>query len=162
MKSLGKIIGGIVVILILVLVILRITGFPPNERRPGLWLHGHVVATPADWSFTEHYPEVQVQTNTWYGIPHSVTIFCATFNGTLYIGSLIPKGAPQFGRQWNANVLRDPHIRLKIGDNLYDLQATYVTDQAEHDAVLQAEREKYPNFKYPPDSTFNYFRLSGN
>jgi hypothetical protein len=162
MKLLGKIIGGIVVLLILVLVILRITGFPPNERRAGLWLPGHVVAAPADWSFTDQYPEVQVQTNTWYGIPHSVTIYCATYNSTLYIGSLVAKGAPPFGRQWNKNVIRDAHIRLKIGDNVYDLKATSVTDQAETDAVAQNERKKYPNFKYPPDSTFNYFRLSSN
>src|ERR1700735_830443 len=157
LKIVGKIIAGIVVLLILVLVILRITGFPPNERRPGLWLPGPVVATPTDWSFTDKYPEVQVQTTTWYGIPHSVTIFCTAYHGTLYIGSLVAPGTPQFGRQWNRNVLRDPHIRLKIGDNLYALKATYVTDQAEDDGAVQNEHKKYANFKFPPGATFNIF-----
>ena len=163
MKIVLKVIGGLVIVLIVLLIILRITGLPPNGGRPGLWLTGNAVTTPVtDWSFTANYPTVEVQTNTWYGIPHSVTIYCVTYNGKLYLSSLVVPGAPAYpqGRAWNQNIARDPHVRVEIGDQLYDLTATYVTDPAEHDGVMASEMKKYPDFKYPAGSTFNVFRMS--
>ena len=75
MKTLWKIIGGILVCLVLLLLVLRVTGLEPQERRPGLWLKGNLVTTPvADWSFTDKYPKIKIQTRTWYLLPHSVTI----------------------------------------------------------------------------------------
>jgi hypothetical protein len=61
MTTLAKIVGAILVCLVLVLVVLRITGFNPTGdvpgrgNYPGLWLSGTVVNTPVtDWSFV--YP----------------------------------------------------------------------------------------------------------
>ena len=165
MKTLGKVIAGIVILAIVLLVILRFTGFPPTVFGAGLWLSGNRIDAPVtDWSFTDNYPTVEVQTRSWYGLPHSVIIYCVTYNGRLYLSSLVPKDAPQYprGRQWNRNVAHDPHVRLKVGDNLYDLTVTYVTDPAERDAVIQNERKKYPKFQYPADSTFNVFRATSS
>jgi hypothetical protein len=151
MKTLLKIVGAILGCLVLLLVILRITGFGPQGRMPGLWLKGNLVTTPvADWSFTDKYPTVEIQTKTWYLLPHSVTTNCVVYNGQLYVHSLYPPGVPYpYGRGWNENIVRDPHVRIKIGDNLYDAVIIHVTDPAVIAGVLQANSKKYPRMRAP-------------
>ena len=146
-KTLGKIVIGILVCLVLVLMVLRVTGLDPKDRRPGLWLKGDLVTTPvANWSFTDKVRNVEVQTRTWYLLPHSVRINCVAYNGQLYVSTVNPLGmnAPH---NWNVNVARDPHVRLKIGNQLYDRTLSYVTDPAEKAAVMQARVKKYPQLK---------------
>jgi hypothetical protein len=64
MKTLLKVIGVILAVLVLLLVVARVTGFEPNGPRPGLWLKGNLVTTPvADWSFTDNIHDVEIQTN---------------------------------------------------------------------------------------------------
>lgn len=159
MKTLGKIVGAIVICLILLLVVLRITGLNPRDRTPGLWLTGNLVTTPVtDWSFTDKVPNIKLQTETWYGLPHSVTINCLSYNGQLYVSSVFPAGTP---RGWNDNVMRNPHVRVKIGNDLYDRTASLVTDPAERDGVLQARAKKYPELKIPPNATIHIFHIIG-
>jgi hypothetical protein len=158
-KTLRKIVGAILVCLILLLVVLRITGLEPRDRRPGLWLKGDLVTTPvADWSFTDQYRTVKIQTRTWYLLPHSVTINCIAYNGQLYLTSTLPPGTH---RSWNDNVIRDPHVRLKIGDKLYDRTLVLVTDPAEQEGELQARAKKYPQLKIAPNATIHVFRVVG-
>lgn len=46
----------------------------PKDRRPGLWLSGDAVTAPVtDWSFSDAFQEIQLETKTWYLVPHSVT-----------------------------------------------------------------------------------------
>jgi len=159
MKRLLKSLGIIVVCLILILIVLRITGFGPHARTPGLWLKGNVVATPVtDWSFTDKIPVVQLQTETSYMLPHSVNINCLNYNGELYLVSVYPAGT---AHTWNDNVMRDPHVRLKIGDDIYDRTVALVTDPAEQEGVLQARHNKYPQLKVPPNSTIHVFHVVG-
>ena len=159
MKRLLQSLGIIVVCLILILIVLRITGFGPHARTPGLWLKGNVVATPVtDWSFTDKIPVVQIQTETSYMLPHSVNINCLNYNGQLYLVSVYPAGT---AHTWNDNVMRDPHVRLKIGDDIYDRTVSLVTDPAEQEGVLQARHNKYPQLKVPPNSTIHVFHVVG-
>ena len=164
MKTLLKIVGGIVVLLIVVLSILRLTGFSPSQRRPGLWLSGPVNPQPVDdWSFTDKYYTIEVETHPWYGIAHSVTTFCIANNGQLYLASIHPGSAPYPGpRVWDQIVARDPHVRLRIGGQVYDRVLVHVTDPAEHDAVIRAQTKKYPKYKYGSDMAFNVFRVINN
>lgn len=158
MKILLKIVGVIVVCLILLLVVLSVTGFGPRARTPGLWLKGDVVTTPvSDWSFTDKIPVIQLQTSTWYLLPHSVNINCVAYNGKLYLTSVYPGGTL---RSWNANVERDPQVRLRIGGQLYDRKLAVVTDPAEKTGELQARVTKYHQLKPPADiSTAHVFRV---
>ena len=101
-------IGGALVfgVFVLALLTLRLVGYEPqylypsgeefarNNRiaRPGLWLTGEVVREViTDWDFVNHLddPErrdtVMLETRTWYGIPHSVTIGIVGRGGKLYI-----------------------------------------------------------------------------
>ena len=159
MKRLLQSLGIIVVCLILILIVLRITGFGPHARTPGLWLKGNVVTTPmTDWSFTDKIPVVQLQTETSYMLPHSVNINCLNYNGQLYLVSVYPAGT---AHTWNDNVIRDPHVRLKIGDDIYDRTVSLVTDPAEQEGVLQARHNKYPQLKVPPNSTIHVFHVVG-
>lgn len=163
MKTLLKIAGVIVVCLVLLLVALSITGFEPRQRTPGLWLTGNVVTTPVtDWSFTDQVSSVEVQTRTWYLLPHSVTTYCVALNGQLYLDSFYPAGVEYpHGRSWNENVARDPRVRLKIGNNLYDVTLAHDTDPADKTAVLQLVAKKYPQLKIPPDAQVQLFHVIG-
>jgi hypothetical protein len=147
MKTLSRIVAGILVCLVLLLLVLRITGLEPKDRRPGLWLKGDLVTTPVnDWSSTDKIRNIEVQTRTWYLLPHSVRINCVAYNGHLYVSTVNPLGvnAPH---NWNVNVARDPHVRVKIGNQLYDRTLTLVTDPAEKAGMLEARIKKYPALK---------------
>jgi hypothetical protein len=160
-KTLLKVIGVILVCVVLLLVVARITGFEPNARRPGLWLKGDLVTTPiADWSFTDKIQNIKIQTNSWYLLPHSVTINCVSYKGQLYLDSFYAAGLTYpHGRSWNEDVARDPHVRIKIGDQLYDRTLAHVTDPGEQEAVNEAKFRKYPDLKLPPGGTIVLFRV---
>lgn len=152
MKTLAKIVAAVVACLVVALGALRVTGFNPignipgPGNYPGLWLSGKVVSTPVtDWSFVSQYKTDKVQTRTWYMIPHSVTTGFILHDGQLYLTSMFAAGVPfPQGKQWVANVMRDPHIRLKFGDNLYDCTLSHVTDPEERAAVLAQRAKQNP------------------
>jgi hypothetical protein len=154
-------VGVVLVGLVAVLAAVRVVGLDPKERRPGLWLAGETVATPVtDWSFTDGYQTIYVQTRSWYGLPHSVTTTCTAYNGKLYLTSVYRPGL-EFPRDrlWNNNVMRDPHVRLKIGTQLYDQTLALVTDSAEKDAALEAKARKYPRLAGADKSRTYVFRV---
>lgn len=161
MKLLLKIVAAVVVCLILLLLVLSITGLEPRQRTPGLWLKGNLVTTPVtDWSFTNQVSAIEVQTKSGYLLPHSVTTYCASYNGQLFLDSFYPPGVDYpYGRSWNEDVARDPHVRLKIGNNLYDVTLVHDTDAAHKAAVLQLVAKKYPALKIPLESQVQLFRV---
>jgi hypothetical protein len=163
MKTLLRIAGVIVICFVLLLVVVSLTGFEPRQRTPGLWLKGNLVATPVtDWSFTDQVSTVEVQTRTWYLFPHSVTTYCVSYNGQLYLDSFYPPGVEYpHGRSWNENVARDPHVRLKIENNLYDVTLVHVTNPAEKAALRELKAKKYPQLKIPADSQVQLFHVVG-
>ena len=158
-----KIGGSILVCLIVLLVVLSFTGFEPKDctnatslacRAPGLWLRGNPVTTPVtDWSFTDKIKAVKVQTKTPFLLPYSVSAWCAVYNGNLYLTSYR-------GRRWVENIIRDPHVRLKIGDQVFDRTFTVINDPVEKAAVLQAKGKKYPEWKVPAVSVATVFRVN--
>src|SRR5206468_4917346 len=69
-KTLLILVGALLACVAVALVTLRIVGLDPKDRRPGLWLTGDLVTKPVtDWSFTDKYPTIFVQTRSWYGLP---------------------------------------------------------------------------------------------
>ena len=148
----------IVAILAVALVTLRVTGLEPEYldldqlrahhmiARPGLWLKGEVVTTPVtDWSFVEKVEHpgrslntVLVETRTPYFIPHSVRTMPTVRNGQLYLRSHQDRMDVQFpyDKAWTADVARDPRVRIKIGDKLYEATLVLVTDRTQAIALL--------------------------
>jgi hypothetical protein len=118
----------------------------PKGQRPGFRLSGEIVNGPVnDWSFVNAVQEIFVETRSWYLLPHSVTTGVATYNGALYVPSIYFEGGTfPDARLWNRNIVRDPRVRLKIGEKIYPRRALLVTDAAEIQAVFQAFAVKYP------------------
>lgn len=162
MKTALKVGGTIVICMVLLLATLRATGLEPKDcasaatwscRAPGLWLKGELVTTPVnDWSFTNTIQSIKIQTQSPFLLPHSVSIWCAVSNGSLYVTSYR-------GRMWVEDIIRDPQVRLKIGGRIYERNLALVSDPEEKVAVLQAKGKKYPHWKVPPVSTAAVFRV---
>ncbi len=113
--------------------------FGPEDRRPGLHLRGEVVAdAPSDWAFTDAHREIAIEVHTPYLLPHSVTIWCATIDGELYLGARDPDT-----KRWPGWVDRDPDVRLGIGSKVYEVQLTSLEDSVHIKRVQQAYRSKY-------------------
>jgi hypothetical protein len=149
---------AIAAILAVALLTLRVTGLEPEYldlnqlrahhmiARPGLWLKGELVTTPVtDWSFVQDAPHpgrslntVLIETRTPYFIPHSVRTIPTVRNGELFIRSHQDRMDVPFpnDKSWTANVARDPRVRIKIGDKLYEATMVLVADRAEAIAFL--------------------------
>jgi hypothetical protein len=54
-----------------------------------------------------------------------VTVWCATLEDQLYLGAWEADT-----KRWVANVRRNPNVRLKIGDKVYEQKLEPVTDAA--------------------------------
>jgi hypothetical protein len=153
MKILLKVVGVIVACVIVALVVLSIIGLDPKQRRPGLWLKGDVQNFPADWTFADKYQTIMVETHPWYLIPHSVNVSFVTSQGNLYLH--IDYGPPFYapgrfpsGKSWTAAVARNPKVRVKLGNQVFDGKAFLVSDKAESDAVFEVYRKKRPRDPY--------------
>lgn len=97
-----------------------------------------------DWSFSDEYTEVFVQTNPWYGIPFSVTVVAASTGDRIYVPSIYSKPAEFPGtKYWNRVISNNPEVVLKIGDKLYPRRARLVTDDVEFELAFEALAAKY-------------------
>jgi len=109
---------------------------------PGLWLKGEVVreaVTNWDWANDISDPirknSIMLETRTWYGIPHSVTISPTARGDKLYIGGSeqdfrLQKEFPD-SKAWWANIVRDPRVRMKIDGKIYEMTVSLIADRAE-------------------------------
>jgi len=133
----------------LLITALLLAACEPRDRRPGMWLSGEVVGTtPSDWSFIADHQEVFVETHPWYGIPFSVTTVLGTRNGKLYVPSIYDEEAPFPGtKYWNSIIAKNPDVRLKIGDQIYEMTATHVQDAREYAEGFGALADKYDSWR---------------
>jgi len=146
----------VVALVVVTLLTLRVTGLEPpyvdpnseqfaksgRTTMPGLWLVGEVVHEPVtnwDWVSKVNDPikknTIELETRTWYGIPHSVTINIIGRGDKLYVqGSerdfRLQKQFP-YSKAWWTNVVRDPRVRMKIGGKIYEMTVVLITDRAE-------------------------------
>ncbi len=121
--------------------------FGPKDRRPGMRLPGEVVASaPSDWTFTNAHREIAIEVHTPYLLPHSVIIWCAELDGELYLGARNPDT-----KRWPGWVDRDPNVRLRIGDQIYDVRLSVIDDADRIAQVRRAYVAKYDLPDPPPD-----------
>ena len=128
------------------LAIACLAGCEPKDRRPGAWLSGDVVAPPQQWSFVNEHQEIFVETQTWYGVPHSVTtVIAMSPQGNVFVPSIYDSEQPFPGsKRWNKNIASDPEVRLKIGGSLYEMTAHPAATDEEFDEGFRALAAKYP------------------
>jgi hypothetical protein len=120
----------------------------PRGQRPGLRLSGEVDAFPSDWSFTDAHREIAIQIRTPYLLPHSVTIWCASLDGRLFVGARAPET-----KRWPGWVERRPEVRLGVGDRVYEGRLARLEDATVLERLRRAYAAKYelPN-PPPPDA----------
>ena len=133
-----------------VLLVLAVLGcIPPKDRRPGLRLSGEEVNEPLTAATcSDEVQEIFVETRPWWLVPHSVTTVCAGHDGALYVPSLYrARGSFPDEKLWNRNIVRDPRVRLKIGEKIYLGSAVLVTDALESEQLSDAFARKYANWR---------------
>jgi hypothetical protein len=114
----------------------------PSGERPGFGIGGEVTHVRVDdWSFTDEIEEILIETRTWYGIPHSVTIWCVSIQGDLHVGASFPDLPDE--RQWVSNVKRDPNVRLAIGGRVYERRLVPIEGSEMTDFVDRTFGRKY-------------------
>ena len=121
----------------LVVLIPVLLGTGPCGPISGGRIDGTVVTTvPGDWHFTDDLSTIQVETRP--ADPLSVTTWCFTDGPQLFVPS---HGAAK--KPWVQNVTKEPRVRLRIGEQIYEMQATRITDQAELGRLIPLLRAKY-------------------
>ncbi len=129
----------------------------PSDERPGLGLSGEVQRQGVeDWSFTSDAHEIFIETVTSYWIPHSVTAWCVTVGNELYVAA---DDADE--KIWVANVARDPNVRLKIGDKVYEQKLVPVTDATTSASIDSgfARKYEYEEEEADDDMTVGYWHV---
>ena len=114
-------------------------GCQPEDVQPGLWLDGDLVQEQiADWQFCSAVEEIFIETRTWYGIPHSTTIWSVVLGGDLYIGSY-----GEEKKTWENNIAANSNARLRISGRLYEVVVTPVANPEATAAVNESYHQKY-------------------
>jgi hypothetical protein len=128
----------------------------PQDRRPGLRLSGEVAQSGGDWSFTGEHGEIAIETRTPWLVPHSVTIVCAAKDGRFFVAARNPDG-----KRWVANVDRDPNVRLKIGDRVYEQRLVPLESPEEIATAYAAYAAKYglPDTPDPDRPPIRYWEV---
>lgn len=102
----------------------------------GKRLSGEELPYPSDWSACNDHQTVAVETRM--DDPHSVTTICFVHEGDLVIPAM--NGSE---KEWPAHVVRDPRVRVKIGDHVYPARAERMTEVSLDDLV-ESVAAKYP------------------
>ena len=116
----------------------------PDEQRPGTRLAGNLIDDKnPDWSFMTERQKIYIQANTWYFIPHSVTTISFVADNELYV----PCGWCA-SKIWPKYVAADPHVTVKVGDNIYRRKATKITSEPAKRKIMSVpEGEPTPDFE---------------
>ena len=142
MKKAFKILSHIVLTLLFLGYIAYQFRTDPIEILSGRQVTGPEVGYPADWSFTDDYSTIAVETRT--ANPHSVTVICWIADDKLHIPA--SDGA---SKDWPSYVMADDRVRLKVGDQVYPASLRRVAD-ADVAVLIAKSATKYPRFAEAP------------
>ncbi len=113
-------------ILILAILLLGSNGFLTGCSSPFLLLPGKSLqgfeTDAQSWEFAEKFKILQLETRPQN--PYSVYLRVVTKNGRLYIDAAKH-------RRWHDYIRQDPHVRIKLGNNIYRAIAIRVTEPEE-------------------------------
>lgn len=107
----------------------------PFILLPGGALEGETSPAPSDWSFSDEVSTIQLETRP--EDPYSVNIWAVGRGGVLYVHAGANRAA------WVENMEADPRVRVGVGEEIYALEASRVTDQEEFAQFANAYEVKY-------------------
>ena len=123
----------------------------PIGPMPGIRLGGNQTTAPVQWSSVTLPEEVQLATSTGT-LPYVVIIWVVESDNRLYV-----IGAPD--SNWVENATRSPDVRLRIGDNAYDMRATRIQTgrQDIYQMYIDRYKDNYPEIiaSFPPIEEFS-------
>ncbi len=119
----------------LILISSMITACSENIPFPSGQLHGNITAIPEDWTEVASAGVIELETNP--SEPYSVKLWIIGFDDRLYVHA-----GTNLAR-WVENILKNPNVRLLIGDKLFELNAVRVASQSEFDEFAQYYQSKY-------------------
>lgn len=106
-------------------------------------LKGSNAEVPVNWDSVAAQEHVQLETIN-RGKPRSVLIWVGGVDHKLYIATSLISGSSDPGeRTWVKNVTDNPHIRLRVQDQIYQLQAVREVDPVRLEAARSAMMLKY-------------------
>ncbi len=111
---------------------------------PGGELSGEVRPVPKDWSFSDAFENVQLETRP--DDPYSVNIWCVAVGKRLLIAS--GKGMEN---AWAKHIAANPQVRLRVGDDIFELRAVRSDDLLDRRRFLAGARIKYDDFEPDED-----------
>ncbi len=129
------VLAATVVTLVVVILVVLLSRQPGLDVIPGGRLSGEEVpGRVTDWSFMQQHRLVTLEVRP--SDPYSVNTSCFYHEGVLYVRSS-PRFPLKQVRQliwgsgesrWAQFLLLDPTMRLKVGEKIYNVQATQVED----------------------------------
>lgn len=121
--------------ILLLLIITLLTGCLPINQTPGLRQGGSLEPTPSSFEFVSEHATITLRAQGSI-LPRVVTIWGVGFPSALYVW-----GDPASG--WTQRVAERPDVRVRIGDDAFELRAQKVSDPTELQSVVTAYAEKY-------------------
>jgi hypothetical protein len=105
---------------------------------PGGSLGGKQASVPSDWKTAldgeKRFCEIEARPED----PHSIQLECFLYEGALYVNSHRWAQASWWPVQsWAVVWLEHPNVQVRIGDALYPLVATPVTDETLREEILR-------------------------
>ena len=115
---------------------LAVLGCAPNGERPGLRLGGSATPAPTNFAFVNDIEVIQLEAKGFV-LPRVVNIWGVGVDDALYVWS-------DPGSGWSQRVDKRPDdVRVRIGDKVYEVHATRVSDASETKRVALAYQKKY-------------------
>ena len=107
------------------------------ERWPGQRLGGTEQPLPADFDFVNQSVHDLIQLKVSGDIlPHVVNLWAVGIGDSVYLWT-----TPSTG--WSQRIKKRPDVSVRIGDDVYALTMTRVTDAAQRQLVFEAFMAKY-------------------
>jgi hypothetical protein len=139
------------VLIVIFVLALGVAIAAPIGPMPGIRLGGNPASVPAQWSSVTLPDEVRLATSSGM-LPHVVIIWVVESDNRLYV-----IGAPD--SVWVEGATRSSDVRLRIGDNTYEMRATRVESGRREISQMYIDRykDKYPEIidSFPPIEEFS-------
>ena len=109
----------------------------PCDQLPGVALWGDEVTEPVeDWSFANDVTLCQLQVTNGV-FPQSLNLNCMSGDGVLTISCSRCEG-----KRWSSIAMKNPVGKIRIGDLVYPVRLTRLTDPGALDTSWYVRREK--------------------